>query len=142
MSDSLPGTRQAALSRGFSRQEYWSRLPFSSPWDLPNPGIFPLLDWQVGSLQLAQPGKPRALQEQDEFSRNRFYQITFFHSVAALLKLPAKEITKTQVSQFEQIFLDNDSINFLQKYTDIQTIQQNSLIISHIFRKIQLKNDD
>ena len=22
----------------FSRQEYWSRLPFSSPGDLPNPG--------------------------------------------------------------------------------------------------------
>ena len=24
---------------GFSRQEYWSRLPFLSPGDLPNPGI-------------------------------------------------------------------------------------------------------
>ena len=26
---------------GFSRQEYWSGLPFSSPADLPNPGIEP-----------------------------------------------------------------------------------------------------
>ena len=26
---------------GFSRQEYWSRLPFSSPGDLPDPGIEP-----------------------------------------------------------------------------------------------------
>ena len=26
---------------GFSRQEYWSVLPFPSPWDLPNPGIEP-----------------------------------------------------------------------------------------------------
>ena len=26
---------------GFSRQEYWSRLPFPSPWDLPDPGIEP-----------------------------------------------------------------------------------------------------
>ena len=26
---------------GFSRQEYWSGLPFPSPWDLPNPGIKP-----------------------------------------------------------------------------------------------------
>ena len=25
----------------FSRQEYWSRLPFSSPGDLPDPGIEP-----------------------------------------------------------------------------------------------------
>ena len=30
---------QAPLSVGFSRQEYWSRLPFPSPGDLPNPGI-------------------------------------------------------------------------------------------------------
>ena len=30
---------QAPLSMGFSRQEYWSGLPFSSPGDLPNPGI-------------------------------------------------------------------------------------------------------
>ena len=30
---------QAPLSMGFSRQEYWSGLPCSSPGDLPNPGI-------------------------------------------------------------------------------------------------------
>ena len=30
---------QAPLSMEFSRQEYWSRLPFLSPGDLPNPGI-------------------------------------------------------------------------------------------------------
>ena len=33
--------RQAPLFMGFSRQEYWSRLPFPSPKDLPNPGIDP-----------------------------------------------------------------------------------------------------
>ena len=32
---------QASLSMGFSRQEYWSGLPFLSPGDLPNPGIKP-----------------------------------------------------------------------------------------------------
>ena len=30
---------QTPLSMGFSRQEYWSRLSFPSPGDLPNPGI-------------------------------------------------------------------------------------------------------
>ena len=30
---------QAPLSMGFSRQEYWSGLPFPSPGDLPDPGI-------------------------------------------------------------------------------------------------------
>ena len=32
---------KAPLSMGFSRQEYWSRLPFPSPGDLPNSGIEP-----------------------------------------------------------------------------------------------------
>ena len=32
---------QAPPSRGFSRQEYWSGLPFPSPEDLPDPGIEP-----------------------------------------------------------------------------------------------------
>ena len=30
---------QAPLSMGFSRQEYWSGLPFPSPGDLPDPGL-------------------------------------------------------------------------------------------------------
>ena len=30
---------QAPLSMEFSRQEYWSGLPFPTPGDLPNPGI-------------------------------------------------------------------------------------------------------
>ena len=32
---------QAPRSMGFSRQECWSGLPFSSPGDLPDPGIQP-----------------------------------------------------------------------------------------------------
>ena len=32
-------THQAPLSMKFSRQEYWSGLPFSSPADLPDPRI-------------------------------------------------------------------------------------------------------
>ena len=44
MSDSVtPRTvaRQAPLSIEFSRQEYWSGLPFPNPGDLPDPGIKP-----------------------------------------------------------------------------------------------------
>jgi len=36
-------THQAPLSLGFSRQEYWSGLPFPSPEVLSDPG---LLDWK------------------------------------------------------------------------------------------------
>ena len=32
---------EAPPSMGFSRQEYWSGVPFPSPGDLPNPGIKP-----------------------------------------------------------------------------------------------------
>ena len=32
---------KAPPTMGFSRQEYWSRLPFPPPGDLPNPGIKP-----------------------------------------------------------------------------------------------------
>ena len=34
--------RQAPLSMGFSRQEYWSGLPFPPPGDLPNLEIEPV----------------------------------------------------------------------------------------------------
>ena len=48
---------QASPSVGFSRQEYWSGLPFISPGDLPDPRIGPecpdLLHWQVNSLLLS-----------------------------------------------------------------------------------------
>jgi len=37
--DPMDCTRQAPLSMGFSRQEYWSGLPFPSPGHLPDPGV-------------------------------------------------------------------------------------------------------
>ena len=37
MDCNLPGSS----AHGFSKQEYWSGLPFPSPGDLPNPGIKP-----------------------------------------------------------------------------------------------------
>ena len=45
----------------FSRQEYWSRLPFPSPEDLPKPGIEPGSPaLQVDSLLTEPPGKPKS----------------------------------------------------------------------------------
>ena len=43
----------------FSRQEYWSGLPFPSPGDLPDPGIKPRCSaLQADSLPSEPPGKP------------------------------------------------------------------------------------
>ena len=39
--DSVDVAHQAPLSMEFPRREYWSGLPFSSPGDLPDPGIEP-----------------------------------------------------------------------------------------------------
>ena len=51
---------QAPLSMEFSRQEYWSGLPFPFPGDLPDPGIEPgSLALQADSLP---PGTPQVVQ--------------------------------------------------------------------------------
>ena len=51
---------QAPLSKRFSRQEYWSGLPFPPPGDLPNPGIKPRSPaLQADSLLSEPPGKPK-----------------------------------------------------------------------------------
>ena len=51
---------QAPSSMGFSRQEYWSRLPFTSPGDLPNPWIKPRSPaLQTDTLPFEPPGKPQ-----------------------------------------------------------------------------------
>ena len=52
-------TCQSSLTIAFSRQEYWSGLPFPSPGDLPSPGIklrCPAL--QADALPSEPPGKP------------------------------------------------------------------------------------
>ena len=57
--------RQAPLSMGFSRQEYWSGLPFSTPGALLDPGIelaslaFPALAGRF--VTTLPPGKSPAL---------------------------------------------------------------------------------
>ena len=49
---------QAPLSMGFSKQAYWSGLPFPSPGDLPNPGVKPGSPaLQADALPSEPPGK-------------------------------------------------------------------------------------
>ena len=60
LGDPVACSRQAPLSMGFPRQEYWSGLPLPSPGDLPTTGNEP---WspalQADSLLSEPPGKPR-----------------------------------------------------------------------------------
>ena len=52
---------QAPLSKEFSRQDYWSGLPFPPPWDLLHPGVEPVclasLALAGGFFTTAPPGK-------------------------------------------------------------------------------------
>ena len=55
---------QAPPSMGFSRQEYWSGLPFPSPGDLPNPGIKPRSPaLQADTLTAELPGNPKLVKK-------------------------------------------------------------------------------
>ena len=57
--DPMDCSRQAPLSMGFPRQEYWSGLPFPLPGDLPDPGIKPRSSaLQADTLPSEPPGKP------------------------------------------------------------------------------------
>ena len=59
---------QAPPSMGFSRQEYWSGLPFPSPGNLPNPGIEPRSPaLQADTLTSEPPGKPYSFRIQTNF---------------------------------------------------------------------------
>ena len=57
------GARQAPLSMGFFRQEYWNGLPFPLqglfPTQRSNPQLLCLLHWQVDSLPLSPPESPQ-----------------------------------------------------------------------------------
>ena len=60
---------QAPPSMGFSRQEYWSGLPFPSPGDLPDPGIEPRFPSLEADALTSEPpgakGKPGLNEGQD-----------------------------------------------------------------------------
>ena len=46
---------QAPLTMGFPQQEYWSGLPFPTPWNLPDPGIEPVSPALAGRFLNTEP---------------------------------------------------------------------------------------
>ena len=67
--------RQAPLSMGFSRQEYWRGLPFHSSGDLPDPGIeFRSPALQANSLPSVPPGSPISWLEHQDANFYKFLE--------------------------------------------------------------------
>ena len=62
---------QTPLSMGFSRQEYWSGLPFPTPGDLPDPGIksvslvYPEFEGRL--FTIVPPGEPKVALKRSVF---------------------------------------------------------------------------
>ena len=91
---------QAPPSVGFSRQEYWSGLPFPSPEDLPDPGIEPGSPaLQADALPSKPPGesvhqeaqkkKPSTKQKDNLLNGKMYLQIIY------LIKINIPSILKT-----------------------------------------------
>ena len=60
----------------FSRKEYWTGLPFPSPWDLPDPGIEPMsLVSPTLQADPLPPGKAYVLINCVEFSEYHFLEV-------------------------------------------------------------------
>ena len=80
---------QAPQSMGFSRQKYWSGLPFPSPGDLPNPGIKP----RSPALQedSSSPGKPSFFLETTLECQCMQRKINFINSVHSIQHGTAQE---------------------------------------------------
>ena len=83
--------RQAPLSMGFSRQEYWSGLPFPSPADLPNPGIKPISPvspaLQVDALLLNHWGEPGNTIKPTENERKMSTPLNYLMDLGHLIKI-------------------------------------------------------
>ena len=70
----------------FSRQEYWSGLPFLSIGDLPDPGIKPVSPALAGGFFTTEPpGKPLALSK----SSDNFVQLQAVCATITVLLLIA-----------------------------------------------------
>ena len=80
---------QALLSIGFSRQEYWSGLPFPSPGHLPDPGIKPKSPASAGGFFTTQlPGNLMIyIYGLLEFHYNTCYYYSDFNVIILFLNL-------------------------------------------------------
>ena len=91
----------APPSMGFSRQEYWSRLPFPSPEDFPDPGIDP------GSSALQADALPSELPRKNQQQKlpNRFFKslsTEYYICLSAVLKMHT--ISSSNILKFFQIY--------------------------------------
>ena len=75
---------------GFSRQEYWSGLPFPSPGDLPDPGIEPgSHTLQADALLSEPPGKPVVIHGWNLTKRSGLFLLDSEFKESGLCRFPS-----------------------------------------------------
>ena len=120
---------------GFFRQEYWSELPFSSPGDLPNPGIEPgspaLQTDALPSEPLGKPSEPLGKPESPKIGKSNFiYDKSAISSKASLTPknsltgLP--QVTLLYFSNFIFSFILSQTVILIDPYIlNRSTVQKN-----------------
>ena len=92
---------QAPLSMGFSRQEYWSGLPFPSPGDLPDPGTKPRSPaLRADALTSEPPRKPPKTDVYIVLKKVFFFKI-YIYLFGCLLGFPVAQWVKCLPTMWE-----------------------------------------
>ena len=116
---------QAPLSMGFSRQEYWSGLPFPSPGNLPNPGIEPRSPaLQADALTSEPPGKRSKMSYAYVFVSMTSKVFTFFSVIILCREL---------IPHFQRLFLKEKKL-FAFEFTLTVLIPPARYFVSQIFK--------
>ena len=114
---------QAPLSMEFSRQEYWSGLPFPPPENLPNPGIKPVslcLLYRRGICTTEPPGKPSGCSQPNERKREGKGRA----GVSVTINAPVLTVTAVVSDHWEKVAHgDMITVLFLQLLRSLQLCQ-------------------
>ena len=94
---------QACRSMGFSRQEYWSGLPFAPPGDLPKPGIEPRSPaLRADSLPPSHQGSPM---EYYSVIKKKDEMLPFVATWMDLEMIILSEVSQTEKDKYHMISL-------------------------------------
>ena len=99
-------TCQSPQSMGFSKQEYWSGLPFPSPGDLPNPRIKPVSPaLQADSLRIEPWGKTISFLQCLNFTSLTVLMLVFQRIIIIFFFLVFICLTALSLSSSHRIFI-------------------------------------
>ena len=132
---------------GFSRQEYWSGLPFPSPGYLPDPGIEPRsLVLQADSLPTELWGKPHHIEFLPlNLSRTILQmRLKFSLSIASHISLPSPQTSPSVefgIYHFHAYFMSLHNILLLKTYLNDYHLVDLSVIIYNDRYILYLHND-